>query len=104
MRRRPHGGWKTQGAQVVAVDLSTGMLGQAVAGSARSGVRVPLVQADAARLPFRDRSFDLACTAFGAVPFVDDSAAVMREVHRILRPGGRWVFSVTHPIKWIGSC
>jgi len=25
----------------------------------------------------------------------------MREVHRILRPGGRWVFSVTHPMRWI---
>jgi hypothetical protein len=25
----------------------------------------------------------------------------MREVFRVLRPGGRWVFSVTHPIRWI---
>ena len=40
-------------------------------------------------------------TAFGAVPFVDDSAAVMREVFRVLRPGGRWVFAVTHPMRWI---
>ena len=91
----------TQGAQVVAVDLSAGMLRHAAAANDRSGVRVPLVQADAARLPLRDGSFDLAFTAFGAVPFVDDSAAVMREVYRILRPGGRWVFSVTHPMRWI---
>ena len=27
--------------------------------------------------------------------------AVMREVFRVLRPGGRWVFSVTHPMRWI---
>ena len=33
-------------------------------------------------------SFDLACSAFGALPFVADSAAVMREVARVLRPGG----------------
>jgi SAM-dependent methyltransferase len=59
------------------------------------------VQADAARLPLRDGSVDIAFTAFGAVPFVDDSAAVMREVYRILRAGGRWVFSVTHPMRWI---
>ncbi len=26
---------------------------------------------------------------------------VMREVFRVLRPGGRWVFSVTHPMRWI---
>ena len=25
----------------------------------------------------------------------------MREVARVLRPGGRWVFSATHPIRWI---
>jgi hypothetical protein len=24
----------------------------------------------------------------------------MREVARVLRPGGRWVFSVTHPVRW----
>jgi SAM-dependent methyltransferase len=59
-----------------------------------------MVQADAAVLPFRDESFDLACSAYGGVPFVADSAAVMREVARVLRPGGRWVFSVTHPFRW----
>jgi hypothetical protein len=26
---------------------------------------------------------------------------VMAEVARVLRPGGRWVFSVTHPMRWI---
>src|SRR5262252_4922875 len=37
----------TQGAQVVAVDLSAGMLRHAVLGAQVSGVRVPLLQADA---------------------------------------------------------
>lgn len=39
-------------------------------------------------------------TAYGAVPFVADSAAVVREAARVLRPGGRFVFSTTHPIRW----
>jgi SAM-dependent methyltransferase len=91
----------TQGAEAVALDLSAGMLRHALAGADRSGVRVGLVQADALRLPFVDGSFDIACTAFGAVPFIGDSAGVMREVHRVLRPGGRWVFAVTHPMRWI---
>jgi SAM-dependent methyltransferase len=91
----------TEGARVVATDLSAGMLRHAVAGAGRSGVRVPLVQADALALPLRSESFDTVCTAFGAVPFVADSAALMREVFRVLRPGGRWVFSVTHPMRWI---
>ncbi|MCC3654699.1 MULTISPECIES: class I SAM-dependent methyltransferase [Streptomyces] len=61
---------------------------------------VALVQADAGALPFADGSFDLACSAYGAIPFVADPVRVMREVRRVLRPGGRWVFSVTHPLRW----
>lgn len=91
----------TQQARPVALDLSAGMLRHAARAAGTSGVRVPLVQADALALPFADNAFDIVCTAFGAVPFVADSAAVMREVFRVLRPGGRWVFSVTHPMRWI---
>lgn len=91
----------TQGARVVGLDLSAGMLRHARLAADRTGVRVPLLQADATALPLADGAFDIACTAFGAVPFVADSAAVMREVYRVLRPGGRWVFAVTHPMRWI---
>ena len=62
---------------------------------------VPLVQADAVDMPYRDSSFDIAFSAFGAIPFVADSAGLMREVARVLRPGGRFVFSITHPMRWI---
>ena len=89
------------GAQPVASDLSIGMLRQGRAVEARLGAApVAMVQADAARLPFADASFDLACSAYGAVPFVADSAALMREVARVVRPGGRWVFSTSHPLRW----
>lgn len=88
------------GAHPVALDLAAGQLAHARALDERTGIATTLVQADAQRLPFADASFDLACSAYGAVPFVADSAAVMREVARVLRPGGRWVFSVTHPIRW----
>jgi SAM-dependent methyltransferase len=90
-----------QGAQVVALDLSAGMLRHAALANRTTGVRPGLVQADAMALPFQEKTFDIACTAFGAVPFVADSARLMREVFRVLRPGGRWVFSVTHPMRWI---
>jgi SAM-dependent methyltransferase len=91
----------TQGAEVVALDLSAGMLRHARDAAGASGVRPALLQADALALPLRDSSFDIVCTAFGAIPFVEDSALAMREVFRVLRPGGRWVFSVTHPMRWI---
>jgi SAM-dependent methyltransferase len=89
-----------QGARPVAFDLSAGQLTQGQALNRRTGIDVPLVQADAQQLPFADASFDLVCSAYGAVPFVADSAAVMHEVARVLRPGGRWVFSTTHPFRW----
>jgi SAM-dependent methyltransferase len=87
-----------QGASVVGVDLSAGMLRVA----ARLGAAdFALVQSDAAALPFSDDSFDLAFAAMGALPFVPSLAAVHREVARVLRPGGRWVFSTDHPFAWV---
>ncbi|MDL9938180.1 class I SAM-dependent methyltransferase [Gordonia sp. ABSL1-1] len=89
------------GAHAVGVDLSGQMLAIGVAAMARDDQRVPLVQATAERLPFADESFDTVCSSFGAIPFVADSAEVMAEVARVLRPGGRWVFSVNHPMRWM---
>ena len=91
----------SQGATVTAFDVSAGQLAQARALDRSTGVAVlRLVQADAQRLPFRDEAFDLVVSAFGAIPFVSDSAGTMRELARVLRPGGRLVFSATHPLRW----
>jgi SAM-dependent methyltransferase len=90
----------TQGALVVATDVAGGMLAAGAALDRETGVRVPMVQADARRLPFADASFDVVFTSFGAIPFVPDADAVHREVARVLRPGGTWTFSVTHPLRW----
>ena len=93
------------GARPVALDLSHRQLQHARRIGEDAGADGPaadpsLVQADAGALPFADASFDLACSAYGALPFVADTAKVHREVARVLRPGGRWVFSVTHPVRW----
>lgn len=90
-----------QGARVVATDLSLGMLLAAQHIDDRRGTTLPLAQCDARRLPFAEETFDLAFSAFGAVPFIADTAALMRELHRVLRPGGRVAFSTTHPIRWV---
>ncbi len=100
---------------LTAFDVSMKMLAHGVdaAGSSRSGAGssqsgkdarevtgVNLVHADAAAMPFAEDSFDIVFSVFGAIPFVADSAALMRGVARVLRPGGRFVFSVTHPMRW----
>lgn len=90
------------GATVVATDLSAGMVatGVAVNDAVDDSVRVPFAQCDGRSLPFADASFDAVFTAYGVVPFVADSDAVMAEAARVLRPGGRFVFSTTHPVRW----
>ena len=92
------------GGRVVATDISGGMLRQGADlnahFSAQCGLIVPLLQCDATSLPFADASFDVVFTSYGAVPFVADSASVMAQAARVLRPGGRFVFSTTHPIRW----
>jgi SAM-dependent methyltransferase len=91
---------RRQGADVVALDLSAGMLARAAELNRSTGIAVPLVQADAAALPLADDSVDLACSAFGGLPFVADAGAVLAEAARVLRPGGRFVASVNHPLRW----
>ncbi|PWD49622.1 SAM-dependent methyltransferase [Serinibacter arcticus] len=97
----PCGRWlASRGVDVVATDLSHAMLRAGRAANERTGVDLPLVQADALHLPFTDGAFDVVFTSYGVLPFVADAAAVHREAARVLRPGGRWVFSTTHPVRW----
>ncbi|MGI8627487.1 MAG: class I SAM-dependent methyltransferase [Geodermatophilaceae bacterium] len=91
----------TQGALPVGLDLSDRMLAEAAAYGERAGIAVPLVQGDATALPFGARSFDIVCSAFGGFPFVADAGAALAQVARVLRPAGRFVFSVSHPFHWV---
>ena len=54
----------------------------------------PLVRADMERIPFRSGSFDLA-TSFDVMQSVPDDRKALREMSRVLRPGGYLVMNVT---------
>lgn len=88
-----------RGATVVGIDISAGMLRRGLPHV--HGDNPLLAQAGAENLPIADGAADVVCSAFGAIPFVADSARVMAEAHRVLRPGGRFVFSVNHPMRWM---
>jgi demethylmenaquinone methyltransferase / 2-methoxy-6-polyprenyl-1,4-benzoquinol methylase len=74
---------------VVGIDQSTEMLAAARARFAvAGGSRVELVEGQAEALPFADASFD-ALTVTYLLRYVEDPAATVRELARVVRPGGR---------------
>jgi demethylmenaquinone methyltransferase/2-methoxy-6-polyprenyl-1,4-benzoquinol methylase len=77
--------------QVVALDQSEDMLGRARTRAARDPAlaqRVTFVVGEAERLPFADGDFDALSFTY-LLRYVDDRAATMRELARVVRPGGR---------------
>ena len=54
----------------------------------------PLVRADIQKIPFRSESFDVA-TSFDVVQSVPDDGAALREMARVLKPGGHVVLNMT---------
>jgi SAM-dependent methyltransferase len=83
-----------RGARVAAVDIAERFLA-AAAEISHPGISYLL--GDGALLPFRAGSFD-AVTAFMSLMDVPDPEGTLREVARVLRPGGFVQFSVLHPI------
>jgi len=81
----------------VVTDLNQPMLDYA---ATRQGPdsRIEWQRADALDLPFEDASFDIVCCQFGAM-FFPSRVAGYAEARRVLRPGGRFVFSVWDRIE-----
>ncbi|MBB4351808.1 class I SAM-dependent methyltransferase [Aliirhizobium cellulosilyticum] len=79
-------------AEIIATDLNQPMLDLA-AHLQRGGGKTTFRQADAQALPFDDGSFDVAVCQFG-VMFFPDKLQGYREVRRVLKPGGSYLFSV----------
>ena len=80
------------GTRVVATDLNEPMLNYAKAKQAPGGA-VEWRHADALSLPFEDNAFDVVVCQFGAM-FFPDKVKTFGEARRVLKPGGRFVFSV----------
>lgn len=74
------------GAQVVCCDFSEGMIAQ----GRRRHPQLEFIHADAMDLPFDDNSFDACTISFGLRNIADPSVA-LRQMMRVVKPGGRLV-------------
>jgi SAM-dependent methyltransferase len=87
-----------QGAIVIAIDGSDAHLARARERSEREEVKVEWRKGDLADLAFlRAESIDAAFSGF-AVAEVEDAARLFRQVQRVLKPNGPFVFSYEHPM------
>lgn len=86
-------------SEVLGIDLSAGMIAAAIGEEQRTPLGIHYRQGDATDLgDLESESFDLAVAVFLFNYLTRDAMRIcMREVRRLLRPGGRFVFSVPHP-------
>jgi SAM-dependent methyltransferase len=75
--------------RVVGLDINEEMLAVA----RRKNERIDWRQGEAESLPFADNFFDIVVSQFGFM-FFEDKVAALREMQRVLRPGGRMVVAV----------
>lgn len=92
-------------SQLVGIDLSPAMVEIARATAAQEGVAIEWHVGNADALPFADASFDLVVIQQG-LQFFPDRAAALRDVFRVLAPGGRvvtatWTDTRNNPLNQV---
>lgn len=84
---------------VIATDLVPEMLAIAEENARERHLRnISFKQADAETIPFADKTFDAVTCRLG-VMFFPDPAKALREIHRVLKPGGRATFVAWGPLE-----
>ena len=96
-----HAGCARAAGAAIGIDLSHRQLQHSRRIDEETGIAVPAVLGTATALPFADDSFDVVFSSFGALQFVADIDDAVAETARVLRPGGRYAFSITHPTRWM---
>lgn len=89
------------GASVVGVDLTPELLERARANATIAGVEIEWHLGDVEQLPLKDAEFDVVVSQFGHM-FAPQPELAVREMLRVLRPGGTLAFSTWPPELYTG--
>ncbi|MHC4137408.1 MAG: class I SAM-dependent methyltransferase [Planctomycetota bacterium] len=85
-----------RGASMTAIDVAPTFVRATQMAEAQDPVGIRVLRASAVDLPFPDGSFDFA-TAIMSLMGIPELDATVREAHRVVRPGGFFQVSITHP-------
>lgn len=88
------------GAQVTGVDLAETSIDLARKNFAQHKLSVELHQMNGEALGFADQQFDMVY-AHGVLQYTADAQAMVREIHRVLRPGGTAILMVYNRLSWL---
>jgi len=83
-----------RGARVTALDSAPAMLAAVDGEAAAAGVTIALAEGDASDIPFPDAHFD-AAVLVQVIEYVPDAVGALRELARVLKPGGRLLIADT---------
>ena len=85
-----------RGAKMTAFDVAATFIQYAIDAEREKPLGIDFQLASAVEMPFADQSFDFA-TAFMSLMDMPESDRAIREAFRVLKPGGFFQFSITHP-------
>ena len=93
--------WANEGAEVTGVDISPKQIELATAKAKAAGISADFVVADVdalAESPLRPHTFDVVYTGGGALVWIPNLDRWASSVHRLLKPGGRFICREEHPV------
>ena len=83
------------------IDLTPVLIERARKNASIAGVEIDFIEGDAEALPYTDASFDVVLSQFGHI-FAPRPAVALKEMLRVLKPGGRIAFSTWPPEHFTG--
>ena len=91
------------GARVTGVDLAQTAIDLARKNFELNGVSAEELRvANGEALPYADASFDVAY-GHGVIQYTSDAPQLIREMHRVLKPGGTAIFMVYNRVSWLNA-